>query len=702
LSTEEPLGWADLAAKSVGALPRVGYSGQRRLESMGLKTIKDLLQHYPRRYIDRSALLQISRLRVGEEATVVATVDKVSLKRPKPRLSVLTVTVSDMSGSLDCVWFNQEFRSSDFTPGDEVAFSGKVDRFGRRLQLSNPSYDVLVSKSLSDSLEVGRIVPVYPASAKARISSGYIRRLVWEALRMFPKIADPLPEEMRHELALLDRDRALRAIHFPDSFEQQTQARRRLVVDEVFALQVALRLLRNTAEENEEAISHPRDPGLLKRFLEGLPYELTEDQQTVLDEIARDMASGRPMHRLLQGEVGSGKTVVAAGAVCIAVSGGHQAAFMAPTEVLAGQHYISLKPYLESQGLRIALLTSGLSAARRRSVLEDLRSGRVDVVVGTHALFQQDVEFHSLGLVIVDEQHRFGVHQRLRLREKANKGVTPDVLIMTATPIPRTAALTFYGDLDVSTIDQLPKDRKPVETKILVRSSEDEAYKAIRKEVSLGRQAYVICPLIEESENLEASAAEEVFERLRKGPLSGLRLGLLHGRLSAQEREEVMSAFRSSETDVLVATTIVEVGVDVPNATVMVILSAERFGLAQLHQLRGRIGRGPLGGVCYLVASTDEAARSDRLRAVARSAKGVELAEEDLRLRGEGAVFGSRQTGRTDLKLTRLIEDAALISKCRAWAIRILEEDPLLEHHQDLRREIEESFGEELQIASGS
>ncbi len=669
---------------------------------MGIKTIKDLLQHYPRRYIDRSSLLPISRIRIGEEATIVGTVERVSLKRPKPKLTILTVTVSDPTGSVDCVWFNQEFRRTDFEPGDEVAFSGKVDRFGRRLQLSNPSYDILTSKRLEESLEVGRIVPVYPASSKARVSSGYIRRLVWQALQMFPDIADPLPEEFRRELALLGRGAALRGIHFPETFEQQAQARRRLVVDEVFSLQVALRLLRNTAEEQKSAISHPKDPELLKRFLGELPYELTADQKRSLAEISEDMASGRPMHRLLQGEVGSGKTVVAAGAICIAVAGGHQAAFMAPTEVLAGQHYFGLRPYFDSVGLRSALLVSSLGGSNRRRVLEDARCGRVDVVVGTHALFQSDVEFQSLGLVIVDEQHRFGVHQRLRLREKAKPGVTPDVLIMTATPIPRTAALTIYGDLDVSTIEELPKGRRPVVTEILDPTTEDRALKAIRDEVAKGRQAFVICPLIEESDKLEASAAEDVYRRLSTGPLDGLRLGLLHGRLSTQEREATMSAFRSAEIDVLVATTIVEVGVDVPNATVMAIMSAERFGLAQLHQLRGRIGRGAWGGRCFLIASSEEAARSERLRAVARSTSGVELAEEDLRIRGEGAVFGARQTGRSDLKLTRLLQDAALIDRCRRWSLAIFDGDPLLTRHPELRKEIEASFGEELQIASGS
>ncbi|MER3454928.1 MAG: DNA helicase RecG [Acidimicrobiia bacterium] len=696
------MGWYTLASKSVGALRRVGFNGQRRLRSMGLETVKDLLQHYPRKYIDRSSLLPIRRLRVGEEATIVATVEKVTVKRPRPKLSILTVTVSDDSGVAECIWFNQDFRASDFSEGDEVAFSGKVERFGYRLQLSNPSYDVLSYKGISDSLEVGRIVPVYPASLKARVSSGYLRRLIWEALETFADLEDPLPEAMRKELALLDRARALRGIHFPDSFEHLAQARRRLVVDEVFSLQVALRLLRNTAEEDKTAIRHPYPSELAQRFLLGLPYRLTSDQSKALAEIASDMAAGRPMHRLLQGEVGSGKTVVAAAAICIAVSGGHQAAFMAPTEVLAGQHYFGLRPYLESQGLRVRLLTSGIGAPRRKAVLEEIRSGRVDVVVGTHSLFQEDVEFASLGLVIVDEQHRFGVHQRLRLREKAPRGIVPDVLIMTATPIPRTAALTFYGDLDVSTIEELPQGRKPVDTKILEEPHADEAYLAIREEVSRGRQAYVVCPLIEESDKLEASAAEEVYDQLAYGPLAGLRLGLLHGRMPPAEREAQMAAFRAGEVDVLVATTIVEVGVDVPNATVMAIMSAERFGLAQLHQLRGRVGRGSVEGKCYLIASNADAARSERLRALVHSSSGMELAEEDLRIRGEGTVFGARQTGRTDLKLTRLVKDAPLIARCKEWAVRLLEEDPLLEAHPALKREIESIYGEDLQVASGS
>ncbi len=697
-----PVGWAELASKSVGALPGVGFSGQRRLESMGLRTIKDLLQHYPRRYIDRSAVLPIRNLVVGEEATVVGTVTKVVSKKPRPKLSILTVTVTDGKGWVDCVWFNQDFRAADFRVGDEVAFSGKVERFGRRLQIANPSYDTLSSKGISESLEVGRIVPVYPASARARVSSGYIRRLVWAALRAVPAMKDPLPRQMREDLHLLDRRTALQGIHFPESFEQQTQARRRLVAEEVFTLQVALRLLRNAAERDATGIEHPEDPELLRRFLKGLPYELTRGQRKALEEIAADMASGRPMHRLLQGEVGSGKTVVAAAAVCIAVAGGHQAALMAPTEVLAGQHYFGLKPYLEPEGLRMALLTSSAGPGSRQETLEAIRSGRVDVVVGTHALFQEGVEFASLGLVIVDEQHRFGVHQRLRLREKAKEGVSPDVLIMTATPIPRTAALTLYGDLDVSTIEELPEGRRPVKTEVLGPSERGRAYEAIRREVAAGRQAFVVCPLIEESDKLEASAAESVYQELSDGELEGLRLGLLHGRLSPKDAARVMEAFRAGEIDVLVATTVVEVGVDVPNATVMVVESAERFGLAQLHQLRGRVGRGSHGGLCLLLASSEDAARSERLKAMVRSSSGIELAEEDLRLRGEGAVFGVRQSGRSDLKLTRLVEDAPLIARCREWAIRILEADPLLEGHPDLRREIEHSFGEELQVASGS
>lgn len=690
-----------LGSKSVGILPRVGYSAQKRLESVGIRTLKDLLQHFPRRYIDRSRIAPIARLRYGEEATVVATVARIETKRPKPNLSLLVVTVRDGTGEARCVWFNQEFRAKDFEIGQEVAFSGRVDKFRWTVQIQNPSYDV-ISSGAGPSLEVGRIVPVYPASGRARITSGYLRRLVWDALRMFPELDDPLPRKMLEELGLVDRTTAYRNIHFPENFQQVERARRRLVVDEVFMLQLALRLQRNEAERDRIGIAHPRFPPLVRRFLEHLPFELTEDQRKALDEICDDMASQRPMHRLLQGEVGSGKTVVAAAAMCTAVAGGRQAAFMAPTEVLAGQHYIGLLPYLEQEGVRVALLTSSTPAAERKKLLERVAKGDIDVVIGTHALFQEGVEFADLGLVVVDEQHRFGVHQRIRLKEKAKGRTSPDVLVMTATPIPRTAALTFYGDLDVSTIESLPRGRKPVKTEVVDPANEAAAWEAVRSEVAGGHQAYVVCPVIEESEKLEAAAAEAEFRRLRDGPLAGLRLGLLHGRMSARNREETMRSFRRGDIDVLVSTTIVEVGVDVPNATVMVVLSADRFGISQLHQLRGRVGRGSSPGRCYLLASSTEAASSERLKALERSSSGIELAEVDLVMRGEGAVFGTRQTGRTDLKLTRLVEDASLVARCREWSLRLVERDPLLVDHPELRAEIESTFGDELQVASAS
>jgi ATP-dependent DNA helicase RecG len=712
---------ADLASQSVGRLPRVGFTGQKRLEAMGIRTLKDLLQHYPRRYIDRSKVVPIARLPYGEEATCIGRVERVEVKKPRPRLSILVVTVRDATGTAECVWFNQEFRAQDFSPGQEVAFSGRIDRFRHRFQIQNPSYDVISSddedSGISDgskaaaqlsrgragpSLEVGRIVPVYPASARSRISSGYLRRLVWDALRILPPLEDPLPPEIRAEMGLLDRYQAYRAIHFPDTLQQAERARKRLVVDEVLGLQLALRLMRNLAERDRTGISHPIDPPLLERFLAELPFELTADQRRALEEIAADMASSKPMHRLLQGEVGSGKTVVAAAATCIAVAGGHQAALMAPTEVLAGQHFYGLLPWLEPHGVRMDLLTSSLAGQERRRVLDSVATGQTDLLVGTHALFQEGVVFRDLGLVIVDEQHRFGVHQRLAMRQKARTGKNPDVLIMTATPIPRTAALTFYGDLDVSTIESLPAGRKPIATKVLGPQEESVAWSSVIEEARRGHQAFVVCPVIEESDKLEAAAAEAEFERLENSVLSELRLGLLHGRMAPSERQDVMERFRRGEIDVLVSTTIVEVGVDVPNATVIVVLSGERFGLAQLHQLRGRVGRGSAPGHCFLVASSAEAAGIERLKALEKTQSGIELAEIDLRLRGEGAVFGVRQTGRSDLKLTRLNEDALLIKRCREWAKQLLEEDPLLRAHPALRQELEASYGEELELASAS
>lgn len=685
--------WERLRREPVTSLVGVGPKVARGLANLGIETVEDLLHHFPRDYIDRSAVVPIRDLPLGEEVTFVATVSKSMLRRPRSRLTILEIDVEDSTGKMRLTWFNQPYRERHFRVGRRFAFSGKAENFRGRLQMSSASYEPVGDDDGSASgLEVGRIVPVYPASSE--VSSAVLRRLNWEALQRAGQFAESLSADERHELHVNGRTAAINAIHFPDSFEAKESARRRLVVDELLRTQLALGMRRRAYESESMAISHQRSAGLVTSFVESLPYSLTAAQDRVISEIEESMARPAPMHRMLQGEVGSGKTVVAAAAMCVAVSGGYQSALMAPTEVLAEQHYLGLAPLLGEIGVRVELLTG--STRNRGAILSSASKGEIDVLVGTHALVQEGVAFRSLGLAVVDEQHRFGVHQRVHLRAQGANGAVPDMLIMTATPIPRTLAITIYGDLDVSTLDEMPPGRAPVKTVLLSPDEREKAYSHIRDEVARGGRAFVVCPLVEESAKLEAAAAEDEYRRLAEGPLGGLGVGLLHGRMRSAEKEAAMSAFRSGETPVLVATTVIEVGVDVPEATVMMIETADRFGLSQLHQLRGRVGRGDNPGTCYLVSDAEGEEAVARLKAVSSIGSGFELAEKDLELRGEGSLFGARQSGKTDLRLTQLIKDFPLIVQVRELARRILDEDPDLASHQLLGDEAERIYSGEV------
>lgn len=666
------------------SLSGVGPKQKRALSKLGIDTVEDLLHHFPRDYIDRSLITPISQLPIGKEATFTAEVDRVVTRRPRKNLSILEVDVADDTGRIRLTWFNQQFRERHFTRGQKFTFSGRVEIFRGRLQMNSPSYEVL-GGGPGVCLEVGRVVPVYPASAD--VSAAVIRRLCWEALERAGDFADPLTQDELADLGLITRTMAINQIHFPNQLSEVEAARKRLVVDELLPIQLALTSRRRDYENSSKGIAHKAMTGLAQSFVNSLPYELTGAQQRVIREIETAMMAPVPMHRMLQGEVGSGKTVVAAAALCISVAGGYQGALMAPTEVLAEQHYLGLTPLLSEVGVRVGLLTS--NSRQRPQVIDAVASGEIDVVVGTHALLQEGVNFASLGLVIIDEQHRFGVHQRIQLRGQGAGGAIPDILIMTATPIPRTLAITVYGDLDVSTLDQVPPDRKPVKTAWLKPDQREVAYQHIRDEVAAGRRAFVVCPLIEESQKLQAVAAVEEHERLTNGPLKGLDVGLLHGRMRQSEKEAIMADFRIGAISVLVSTTVIEVGVDVPEATIMLIESAERFGLSQLHQLRGRVGRGAHGGFCYLVSGAQAADSVARLKAICSTSDGFELAERDLELRGEGSLFGVRQSGRTDLKLTHLVEDLPLIVEVRRRARKILESDPDLKSRPLLAEETE-------------
>lgn len=677
----------------VSTLPGVGERTAERLESLGLRTFGDLLDHLPRTYIDRRDTRTIRDLRVGGEATVIATVRSSKVERVRSNRSRVTVTITDGTGYVDCVWWNQDWRTRTLTEGTEAAFSGKIKTFRGRLQMDSPAYDLL--RASGESLNTGRIVPIYPATE--RLSATQLRRLLHNAFERLGHVPDPIPAPVRAERDLMSKDVATRLVHFPEDVAHIPDARRRLVFEELFVLQIGLALRKRHLEEDVRGIAHDVNKELASTFVSSLPFRPTKAQVRTMREIADDMARSRPMHRLLQGEVGSGKTLVAVYAAMVAIQSGTQVAIMAPTEVLAEQHARKIRELCEPVGIDVELLTSAVPQARRRDILMRLGSGDLKLLCGTHALISEDVAFHRLGLAVVDEQHRFGLGQRMLLR---SKGEDPDVLIMTATPIPRTLALTLYGDLDVSILDELPAGRKPVRTEVVGgdASARRRAYDLVRAEVEHGRRAFVVCALVDESDVLEARAAVAEAERLETEVFPDLNVALLHGQMRPAEKDEVMERFRHGDVSVLIATTVVEVGVDVPEATVMLIENAERFGLSQLHQLRGRIGRGEWGGTCILFSDAKTEDARQRLEAVAASNDGFVLAEEDLRIRGEGTIFSTRQAGITDLKVARLVEDFPIVVEAREAAFALVATDQKLDRpeHAALRAEVGRRFGDAL------
>ena len=692
----EPLTLRDFSEIPVSRLAGVGPKAEKSLHAVEIDTVFDLLTHYPRRYLDRTKEARIADLTVGEEGSILVEIIDVSSRRTRNRRTMVNVDVSDGSGRLRLTFFNQPWRERQLQPGMQAVVFGKLDTYRGQSQMANPVVDLVGDKT-------NRIVPVYPQSEKAGLNTWDLAKWVEAALRRSQDrgLAEPVPAEVLARWDLVDRGVALRKIHVPDSMADVAVARRRLVFDELLRVQLELVVRKRRLEAESVGLEHVVDGPLIAAFNERLPFALTGAQQRAIDEIDRDLILPRPMHRLLQGDVGSGKTLVAVHALLVSVQGGHQGILMAPTEVLAEQHAMAVRALLDGidvgdasnlfggRPLRIELLTSRVTGADRRELLAGLASGEVNIAIGTHALIQEAVEFASPGVVVIDEQHRFGVEQRAALREKSPGAAVPDVLVMTATPIPRTAAMTVYGDLDVSVLDELPPGRKQIRT-VWASSEESEAdvWEHMVDEARAGRQGYVVCPLIEESDKLEVASAEEVFDRLSAGELSGLRLGLLHGRLTSAEKEQTMALFRSGELDVLVATTVIEVGVDVANATVMVILDADRFGMAQLHQLRGRVGRGTEESYCYLLGEATTADGQQRLEAMVDTTDGFELAEIDLDIRGEGTIMGERQKGRNDLKLASLRRDREWVGRAREVAFEIVDADPDLTEHQLLADEV--------------
>ncbi|WP_420613130.1 ATP-dependent DNA helicase RecG [Candidatus Spongiisocius sp.] len=715
---------AYLHGVDVGRVKWIRGKRAAALRSAGIRSVADLLLYAPRRHIDRSRRLAIDELKVGQEATVIGKVERVAVRRPRPRMSIVEATVTDGQGSVKAVWFNQQYQARRLERGIEVALSGRIDRYRGRLQINSPALDVLDSGP--DNLAVGRVVPVYRAIAS--IGTGVLRLAVHNALLRSRPVLDPLPAAVIERHDLVPREEAINSIHFPESLAEVGAARRRLVFDEFFRHEVALAMTRKRKESESVGIAHliHPEPDLVERFIDGLPFRPTGAQRRVIDEIGADMAAPAPMHRLLHGEVGSGKTVVAVAALLVGVQSGFQAAIMAPTEVLAEQHYEGVTRLLsearmaprvagprslfdpahddpDRPRIKVALLTGSRADANtadragRSRLLADIAGGGIDIVIGTHALIQEGVRFARLGAAVVDEQHRFGVHQRVKLKEKA-EGADPDLLIMTATPIPRTLSMTLYGALDVSALDEMPAGRKRIRTWAVSTEGDEpaKAHQAIREEVEKGRQAFVVCPLVEDSDRVEAASAIAEYRRLRS-VFPDLRLGLLHGQMRSEEKRNVMDGFRSGDLDVLVATTVIEVGVDVPNATIMVIRDADRFGLSQLHQLRGRVGRGAQPAQCVLLADPTTKEGAARISAMVAMSDGYRLAEEDLRIRGHGTVFGARQSGFSDLRIADILADVAELSAARQEAFALVDGDPGLDQHPDIREEVRVLLGDEVE-----
>ncbi|HET9143597.1 ATP-dependent DNA helicase RecG [Actinophytocola sp.] len=703
--------------------PLVGAKSAAALAgAFDVHTVRDLLRHYPRRYAERGQLTDIAGLEIGEHATVLARVRSADERRMRHRKgTILAVVITDGHRTLDCTFFNQRGLQHKLRPGVSALFAGKVSVYKHKLQLTNPDFHLIGADTDDADIEgfLG-LIPVYPAAAK--LQSWQITRCVRQVLDLLDEFDDPIPLELRAKHSLAEFGEAVRAIHLAPDWASVQAARARLKFDEALAVQLALAQRRQAAGARPAPVCKRTGDGIRSAFDARLPFELTAGQREVGEAIAADLEVAHPMNRLLQGEVGSGKTVVALRAMLQVVDAGRQAALLAPTEVLAAQHARSLRNMLgdlamagelgaAEQATRITLLTGSLSAPQRKQALLDAASGAAGIVVGTHALIQDKVSFADLGLVVVDEQHRFGVEQRDALRARAGENASPHVLVMTATPIPRTVAMTVYGDLETSSLRELPVGRSPISTTVVPAAERpawlERAWARLREDIEAGYQAYVVCPRIGDEEEPSTSdeqdgrrpplAVADIAPMLSEGPLAGLRIGVLHGRLPADEKDSVMRSFAAGEVQVLVATTVVEVGVDVPNATIMVIMDAERFGVSQLHQLRGRVGRGTAPGICLLVTDTPPGVTSrERLDAVASTVDGFELARLDLEMRREGDILGAVQSGRRSaLKLLSLLRDERLIADARTEAQALVAFSPQLAEFPGLARMVADLVDED-------
>lgn len=679
-------------------LKGVGPKKAKIFNKAGINTVEDFLYYFPRRYEDRTKFTPIAQLNEGSLQTIKAEVLASGQRQSwrKRRFNILELAVGDDTGRISCIWFNQPYLRDYFQPGTILILYGRIERYGSRLQMAQPEFEVVSGQGEEESLNIGRIIPIY--SLLQGLTQRSIRRFIKEILEEYlSKTNDFLPFDIRSRNNLLNLSKSLNQIHFPENLQLQKLAYERLSFEEFFLFQVLL-ALRKSKKKEKRGIAHKVNQQLVDSFISGLPFELTKAQKNCLKEIIADMASLEPMQRLLQGDVGSGKTVVAFIASFVAIQGGYQAALMVPTEILAKQHFEKISFQLSVLGsqkkeIKVGLLISGLAKKEKERIYQEIKEGKIDLIIGTHALLEENVGFRNLGLVVIDEQHKFGVGQRALLPQK---GDNPDVLIMTATPIPRTLAITLYGDLDISVINEMPPGRLPVQTMHFDKNNQNKAYSIAREQLNLGHQAYIVYPVIDESYVLDIAGAKKMYEQLKGVEFKEFKVGLIHGRLKQDEQGQVMAKFKNRELDILVSTTILEVGIDIPDATCMIIEHAERFGLSQLHQLRGRVGRGKDKSFCLLVSNSETEEAKARIAAMVKYNDGFHIAEEDLRIRGPGEFFGQRQHGLSELKIANPLLQLQLLKKAREEAIGLVAKDRLLSMRQNtlLRGKLLQRFPE--------
>ena len=677
--------------KDVKYVKTVGPNRVKLLNKLNIYTLKDLIEYYPRDYEDRSKPKNLYECTDGEEVLIEAMAAGRITEMHKGRMTISRLIVKDQTGTCYMTWFNQGYLRDKFQPGRMYRFFGKISNKNGRLEMNSPVYD-----EIDQSKNTGKIIPIYPLTYELKQNT--LRKIIENGLaEVKGKLTETLPEYILKENNLWDINNTIERIHFPIEFSDFNKARERLVFEELLTTQLALLKLKNNYEHETDGIQFSKDV-YMSDVINILPFKLTKAQLRVLEEIDRDMESNKPMNRLLQGDVGSGKTVVAMIAAYKAVKSGYQATIMAPTAILASQHLESFQGILEELGIKTELLISSVTKKKKSEILEKLQSGEIDILIGTHAILEENVVFKNLGLVVTDEQHRFGVKQRGTI---AAKGQNPDVIAMSATPIPRTLALILYGDLDISIIDELPPNRKKIETYAVRKNMEERVNNFIRKQITEGRQAYIVCPLVEENEDMEGlQSVIELAERYQKETFREYKVAYLHGKMKPKEKDEIMERFKNGEIQILIATTVIEVGVNVPNSSIMVVENAERFGLAQLHQLRGRVGRGEYQSYCILKYEGNSETIKQRMKVMCDTNDGFIISEKDLELRGSGDFFGTEQHGLPEFKIANLFEDIAVLKKVQRLALKIMEDDPLLEKEKNakLNNLVKEKFSSRIEI----